>query len=93
MKLIEIAKAWHKVITGNITEEEKRLATERLEACDKCSYKIQLDSVGAFVVAHLNSPDNTFYCGECGCPLAAKVVSTKLCGLKKWPEQQTEDYF
>jgi hypothetical protein len=93
MDLIQIAKAWYKVVSGDITPVEKLRATERLSACDKCNYKLQLDSVGAVVVSALNSPDNTFYCGECGCPLAAKVVSTKLCTLKRWPEQQNEDYF
>lgn len=92
MLLTDIAVAWYKVITG-VTPHEAEVSRQRLTVCDSCPYKVQMNAMGSLVMSALNQADNTFYCGQCGCPLAAKAVSDRLCPLGKWPEQQQADYF
>jgi len=75
-KLLEIAAAW--IAKANPTEEQKKLAEKRLAICEGCEYKRH------------NKLTNHHYCGECGCPLAAKIFSPlpgkEACPLAKWEE-------
>lgn len=95
MNLVNIAVGWYRVISGNITAEQKAMAAQRLDACDSCPHKLQMNAAGELLMGLVNQPDNTFYCGQCGCPLAAKVVSTdSKCPIGRWPEPKAEeDYF
>ena len=70
----EILKAW--VIKWNPTEEQRKLAIQRLKICSECSYKTQI----------IEGIKLSIICGECGCPLEAKIHSPKkgACGIGKW---------
>lgn len=74
LKLLEIAEAW--IISENPNPAQKEIAESRLKICDTCPSK-------TFV-----SIFDTYLCGECGCPLAKKVFSTKpgheACPKQKW---------
>lgn len=73
-KFSEILKAW--VIKWNPTKEQRELAIERLKICSSCSYRKEI----------INGVDLTIVCGECGCPLVAKIHSPRkgACGIGKW---------
>ncbi len=75
---IVIANAWIEVIKGNTTEEHKR----RSEICNKCELKEYGDILSVINDELINVIG--FRCGECGCPLIAKIRSTDKCPLKKW---------
>ncbi len=72
MNLVEIAKSWY-MLTQDLPELEEMVA-RRLNKCDQCPFKQQLSPAGEFFVGLFNEKANTFVCGLCGCPLAAKVV-------------------
>lgn len=79
----KIAKAWYNVglnalhIDNNITEV---LAKERASVCDSCPSKKQ----GKVLTRFRDSIKEAegFYCGDCFCPLVAKIRSDVLCD--KW---------
>ena len=74
LKVVEIAKAW--IAKANPTPEQKETAEYRASVCDACPSK-----------AH-STPLDLYYCGECGCPLEAKIFSPRpgpeACPLQKW---------
>lgn len=81
----EIANAWYNTIKH--TPEQKELADKRLEICLACPSKKEI----------LEGKQWSFVCGECGCPLKAKIYtkSTYLikdgsCPLEKWKEIEIE---
>lgn len=58
---------------NNPTEEQKKIAQERLEICAGCEHWVQ---------SAIRD-----YCGKCGCTTSAKVFSPKgvdACPAKKW---------
>jgi hypothetical protein len=84
--LINIAKGW----TNVLTHRNSKLAFKRLEACDGCPYKTQLSPVGTVLISKFNASSSTFYCSQCGCPLAAKVtVASEQCPKDLWPKEDT----
>jgi len=95
MKLTDIATAWYRVVSGNITPEQKEMASKRLSVCDSCPHKLQMNAAGELMMNMLNQADNTFYCGQCGCPLASKVVhEDSKCPVDRWPRKEPEaEYF
>lgn len=74
LKLTEIAKAW--IAKANPTPEQEEIAKYRAGICDTCPSKAYSNTL------------KIFYCGECGCPLEAKVFSPRpgpeACPLSKW---------
>jgi len=73
-KFEEILKAW--VIKWKPSQSERELALKRLKICSTCSYRRQI----------IEDVDFSVICGECGCPLEAKIHSPKkgACGIGKW---------
>lgn len=95
MKLVDIAVSWYRVISGNVTPEQKEMRKRRLAACDVCPHKLQMNAIGELLMNTINKEDSTYYCGLCGCPLAAKVIKEEnKCDDNRWPTTQPEvDYF
>lgn len=71
MKPVRIAKAWKKRFIH--TDEEKKIADERLEVCKACPNR------------QLNEYFQFYECGICLCPLTA-LIYDKVTGCKasKW---------
>ena len=84
--LVNIAKGWMNVITHHNSE----MAMQRLAVCDGCSYKLQVSDVGTRIISVINNEASVYYCGKCGCPLAAKVtVAAEQCPENLWPIEQS----
>jgi hypothetical protein len=80
-QLVEIAKGW----TNLVTDHNRELALSRLEICDGCEHKRQLNSAGTLILNAINSKNSTYYCAQCGCPLAALTrVAESECKAGKW---------
>lgn len=77
----EIINAWYNVVVH--TPEQKELADKRFNICLECPSKKEV----------FENKEWSLKCGECGCPLKAKVY-TKMtylnkdgsCPLNKWKE-------
>lgn len=82
MNLKEIVKAW--ATAANPDPIQVKMATDRYSICVTCTSKKQ-------IVSDKKWSD---ICGECGCPLKAKVYTQKAgaCPLGKWNEIDKE-YF
>jgi len=81
----EIAKSWYNSFNHN--PEQKELADKRFEICLECPSKKEL----------LKDKEWSLICGECGCPLSAKVYTDKTyisktgsCPLNKWKDIESE---
>ena len=81
----EIVSAWYNVIKH--TPAQKELADKRFEICLECPSKKEI----------LEGKEWSLVCGECGCPLKAKVYTTKMwltedgsCPSNKWKEIEIE---
>lgn len=70
--LIEISQAWR--IRKNPTDEQQKIAEERMAVCEVCEYK------------HFNTLIKTYNCNACGCFLGTKIYSPleNPCPEKKW---------
>jgi uncharacterized paraquat-inducible protein A len=60
-KFIEIAKAW--IAAVNPTEEQQKIADQRIAVCNTCDFK------------KYNEVIDQYYCGSCGCILKGKIYS------------------
>jgi hypothetical protein len=88
--LVNIAKGWYNLAR----HQNQELALERLAVCDTCEFKRQMNAAGALLVTMINHASSTYYCGDCGCPLAAKVSEpSEACGKNKWSAQPSESYY
>jgi hypothetical protein len=81
----EIISSWYSVVKH--TTEQKELADKRFEICLLCPSKQEI----------LEGKEWSLKCGECGCPLKAKVYSPKTyliedgsCPLNKWKDVEIE---
>ena len=81
----EILNAWYNVIDH--TPEQKELADKRFTICLECPSKREI----------FKDMKWSLKCGECGCPLSAKVYTKmtylnkdKSCPLDKWKEIEME---
>lgn len=77
-KMVTIAKAWYRVFTSKLSQEERN----RANICKDCTsavYKRFID----FIDDELTEVQG-MVCGECNCPLIAKVRSEDKCPLGKW---------
>ena len=83
LRPFKIAKAWYNVglkalhIENDITEA---LAKERASVCDSCPHKTHGKVLTRFKDSIKEAEG--FYCGECLCPLIAKLRSSVPC--EKW---------
>tara|TARA_R110000744_G_scaffold82151_1_gene161428 strand:+ start:588 stop:851 length:264 start_codon:yes stop_codon:yes gene_type:complete len=83
LRPFKIAKAWYNVglkalyLESDITEA---LAKERAGTCDKCPHKKKGKVLTRFKDSIKEAEG--FYCGECLCPLIAKLRSSLPC--EKW---------
>jgi hypothetical protein len=71
-KIKEIVASYATMV--NPTEEQKRVAEQRLQFCMTCEFWAK-------------NPAGIYYCKKCGCATKAKVFSPKgleACPLKKW---------
>lgn len=77
-QLSKIIKGWRRVASGLTTEQDK----ERATICSECpsAFKSKFMS---FIDDELKEIEG-FVCGECGCPLSAKIRSEDSCPLKKF---------
>jgi hypothetical protein len=83
-KFLTIANAWKIAIFH--TEEQKKLADERMEVCNTC------ESLGEVNVSDMTGGivDNYFMCIECRCPMQGKMFTPvnapeeHKCPKKKW---------
>ena len=84
MKLLnktkEIFEAW--AISFNPNDAQAELASERIQICDACDFKI---------------PEPYIHCGQCGCVLKAKIYTPKTfmdeggsCPEKLWKGVEVE---
>ena len=84
----EIIGSWYNVIKH--TPEQKELADKRFEICLVCPSKQEI----------LEGKEWSLTCGECGCPLKAKVYTKKThmyaedgsCPLNKWKDVELEHF-
>jgi hypothetical protein len=90
ISLVNIAKGWYNLATS----QHQELALKRLKTCDTCEFKRQMNPAGALLVTMINHSSSVYYCGDCGCPLAAKVSApNEACGKRKWPAEPDESYY
>ena len=81
----EIFTAWYNVVKH--TPEQKELADKRFAICLECPSKQEI----------FEGKEWSLKCGECGCPLKAKVYTKNThlnnpgsCPLNKWKEIEIE---
>jgi hypothetical protein len=85
LKLTEIALGWFNV--ANASPAQQQMIHYRLAICDECPNKAQLSPIGKRVVEAINDKASTFYCKNCGCPLASKTASPgSTCPISKWSQ-------
>ena len=90
--LVNIASGWYNYL--NTTSYTRKLMRYRLNICDTCPSKVQLNKLGQIVIKAINEEGNLYKCKECGCPLAAKTASlNEKCPLEKWSIAGTESYY
>ena len=88
-KLTQIAVGWHNYIVGS--PETKQMMAARLEICDTCVYKTELNDFGKAVVQAINAEGSLYVCGQCQCPLAGATANPdKACPVGKWGVFQPE---
>jgi hypothetical protein len=89
MDLRLIAESWFDFIHADLYI--KNLMQDRLAVCDVCTHKVQMNSLGEFIIKTINSKANSFKCKLCSCPLAVKTANPKSeCPAKKWGIAGTE---
>lgn len=87
--LANIAQGWYNYIEGS--PETKQRMYKRLQICDTCEFKVEMDAFGQAMVKSINSTASTFKCGKCNCPLAGATASPhKKCPENLWPIEEGE---
>jgi hypothetical protein len=78
----KIANAW--ITAANPTPTQKELAEKRYEICKGCEFR-------TFALKKLKMAE---VCGECGCPLAAKIFTQEFdaCPNHKWLEVEKSHF-
>lgn len=74
--LVKVALAWKKVLLKITTKEHRR----RAKICEQCPLR-EFNKYVDFIDDELKEVKG-FICGDCGCPLIAKIRSNDIC--KKW---------
>jgi len=81
--LSHIARGWYNF--SKATPYIRELMSQRLEICDSCSYKQQLNAAGKKIVRMINEDGSLYKCGKCNCPLSAKTADpSSSCPIGKW---------
>jgi lipoate synthase len=72
----EVIQSW--IIKFNPTDLEKELSKERLTICQNCVYYTEI----------LKKRKWSTVCGECNCPIAAKIFTSKAnsCRIGNWDD-------
>lgn len=72
----EVIQSW--IIKFNPTDLEKELSKERLTICQNCVYYTEI----------LKKRKWSTVCGECNCPIAAKIFTPKAnsCRIGNWDD-------
>ena len=78
VQIFKIAKAWAKVLSQE-KNEDVIIRGKICGGCDKKQFSQFLD----FIDDEIKEVKG-FVCGECGCPLVAKIRSNDKCPLNKW---------
>jgi hypothetical protein len=81
----EIAVSWYNTLSH--TPEQKKIADLRFDICLECPSKKEI----------FEGKEWSLKCGECGCPLKAKIYTPKTyldkggsCPLNKWKDIEDE---
>ena len=77
-KMVTIAKAWWRVFTSDLNQRDR----DRANICKDCTKAVQKKYLD-FINDELKEVKG-MVCGECNCPLIAKVRSEDRCPLEKW---------
>ena len=92
MNLVTIASGWYNFITADF--HTKQMMSHRLNICDKCPNKIELDPVSRKIITTINSEASVFKCTKCSCPLSSKVAAPNAkCPIGKWGIAGTEGMY
>lgn len=86
MNLVAIASSWYEFAKGD--PETKNRMSRRLEICDSCPNKVQMDSFGKKIMSNINHPDAIYKCGKCSCPLVA-LASGKNNSCEFWNKEES----
>lgn len=82
-RLTHIAKGWFTF--ANQPVALKGVIEARLNTCDTCDDKVQMNDLAQVVVSIINEEGSTYKCGRCGCPLASATASMPYaCVAGKW---------
>lgn len=86
MKLLDIARGWANVFRNS--EETQELFERRIQVCDECPNKRQMSPTGQWITKLVNDEASIYYCGLCGCPLAAILrLADRACEIGKWKSE------
>jgi hypothetical protein len=86
--LRNIAEGWFNMAM----DRHRELALSRLEKCDSCPYKTQMNMAGQVIVSTINHKNSIYYCASCGCPLEPKTrVPSERCPEGNWNSVEIED--
>ena len=92
MNLVNIAEGWAFFIQADIHTQQ--LMLYRLNICNGCDQRIELDYLGKTVITAIDSTASVFKCKKCSCPLATKTASPgSACPLGKWGIAGTESMY
>lgn len=81
--LSNIIAGWTNLIIDNPVAE--KVAMERANICATCPSAQMMGGISTIVVDNKTTQVRGLKCGECGCPLSAKVRATSdHCPLGKW---------
>ena len=82
MNIIHIIKGWFSSQVYS-TKAQKKLSTERLEACTSCPYAV--DKSFLIILRDEAVEEKTKACNFCGCPIQEKsLVKAEKCPINLW---------
>lgn len=83
IKLQNIVNGWYNLTIKNAVVE--RVAMERANICAKCPFAEMSSGIYTAVIDNKTTQIRGLKCTKCGCPLSAKVRSSKdYCPIGKW---------
>jgi hypothetical protein len=83
VKLQNIVNGWYNLTIKNAVVE--KIAIERANICAKCPFAEMSNGIYTTVIDNKTTQIRGLKCTQCGCPLSAKVRSSKdYCPIGKW---------
>ncbi len=83
VKLQNIVNGWYNLTIKNAVVE--KIAMERASICAKCPFAEMSSGIYTAVIDNKTTQIRGLKCTKCGCPLSAKVRSSKdYCPIGKW---------